>query len=630
MFQTIRGDKMERGKPKSGFSFVSGLAVIYAIFVFTPAILYLRLMMGTGGIPVSWFTVILFVELGRILGYRITKQEATMIFILSSAELFIPLGMVYRGYFRTSDIVALFGIADEIPTWWAPDPSTGVYELRTFFHPAWTTPFLVYFSELIAVSLAVWGLGFFARRLFIIEENLPFPIQQVSARAMITLTEERSKENISLLFLTATLSFAYGFVAFALPFIVQAYANVKLTLIPLPWIDLSKNLEFLLPGALIGVSTDLGAIAGAFVLPIPTIIGIIVGSFAVYFVGNWLSVIYDLSIERWWYPGMSMQLALQRCILYFWGAILMGFGMAGGLVPAIIRLLRRRREPSARRTKFWDRNLLKLFLIPLIGVWTLSIVWYRVLTPNFPIWIVFPFIIIMPIILVLIDGRMLGETGLTFAAGQTGNLMRLIYWSSGYRGADIWFVPTPWRAGAAGVLSQLKVCDLTETDVMSFFKMWWLFLPLGIVVGFAFVQLFWSMAPIPSGRYPGAQIFWPISAVNDCLWIRGLQRGLFLPEWLAGSFVVGVILATAFELTGVSKVLPFISLVAGTVTYTPYAVTYGIGLAIRLILCKLLGAKWFEERKQMLSAGIMMGYSIAAIVGISITLIINSIWILPY
>ena len=103
-----------------------------------------------------------------------------------------------------------------------------------------------------------------------------------------------------------------------------------------------------------------------------------------------------------------------------------------------------------------------------------------------------------------------------------------------------------------------------------------------------------------------------------------------LPEWLAGSFVVGVILATAFELTGVSKVLPFISLVAGTVTYTPYAVTYGIGLAIRLILCKLLGAKWFEERKQMLSAGIMMGYSIAAIVGISITLIINSIWILPY
>ncbi|MEM2273656.1 MAG: hypothetical protein QXX56_05545, partial [Candidatus Bathyarchaeia archaeon] len=586
---------------------------------------------GTGGIPISWFTLILFVELGRFLGYRITKQEATMIFFLSSAELFIPLGMIYRGYFKTSDIAALFGITDEIPTWYAPDPATKVYELRTFFHPAWSTPFLIYFSELVAVSLAVWGLGFFARRLFIIEENLPFPLQQVSARALITLTEERKKEDISLLFLTATLSFIYGFMAFAFPFILQAYANIRVTIIPLPWIDLTQSVQHLFPGALLGISTDLGAIAGAFVLPIPTIVGIMIGSFAVYFIGNWLSVAYNLAIEPWWYPGMSTQMALQRSILYFWGAPLMGFGMAGGVVPALMRLfLRRKKEPSAKKARFWDPTLLKMFLIPLAGVWALSILWYKLLTPDFPISILLPFVIIIPIILVLIDGRMLGETGLTFAGGQTGNLMRLLYWSSGYQKADIWFVPTPWRAGAAGVLAQLKVCDLTETDIFSFFKMWWIFLPVGIIVGFLFTQLFWWMAPIPSGRYPATEIFWPMSAVNECLWIRGLQRGLFLPEWLFGAFTVGAILAAAFELSGASKVIPFISFVAGTGTVTPYAVTYGIGLAIRLILCKLLGTKWFEERKQMFSAGIMMGYSIAAIVGIAITLIINSIWVLPY
>jgi len=627
--------KERKAKPKSGFSFVSSLAVLYAIFVFIPAILYLQLMMGTGGIPVSWFTVILFVELGRVLGYKVTKQEATMIFILSSAELFIPLGMVYRGYFRTSDIARLFGISEQIPTWYAPDPTTGVYELRTFFHPAWIPPFLVYFTELIVTSICVWGLAFFARRLFIIEENLPFPLQQVSARAIITLTEKRDREGIWILFLASMISFVYGFVLFALPFLVKAYAGVTLTIIPVPWIDLSKSLAGVLPGALIGVATGLGPIAGSFVLPIPTIIGIIIGSFSVYFIGNWLTVAYNLALKPWYVPGMSMQMALQRCTLYFWGAPIMGLGMAGGIVPVIARYIRRMSKKSftTRSTTVSGRErfpLWKWFLIPLLVMWVLSILWYVILTPKFPLWMIFPLIIAVPVALVLIDGRMLGETGITFASGQSGNLMRLVYWSSGYQGIDVWFVPTPWRSGAAGTLSQLKVCDLTETDVLSFLKMWWLFLPIGVLVGFAYVQLFWSIAPIPSGRYPGAEIFWPISAVNECLWIRGLQRGLFRPDWLAGSFIIGFALASVFELARLNTIVPFIAIVAGTVTYTPYAVTYGIGLVIRMVLCKLLGKKWFEERKQMLSAGIMIGYSIAAIIGISVTLIMNSIWILPY
>jgi len=623
---------------RRGFTFSSSLAVLYAIFVFVPSTIYLQLMVGAGGIPVSWFTVVLFVELARLLGHRISKQEATMIFLLSSAVLLMPLDLIYRGYLRTSEIAKLFGIAEEIPTWYAPNPMTGVYELRTFFHPSWAIPITIYVIEVMIGSLSAWGLGFLARKFYIEEEKLPFPIQQISSAAIITLTEEEKggRERARFLFFVSIIGFIYGFIVYALPFVVKAYAGVQLTIIPVPWFDLTSIAERYFPGAIFGVATDLGSIATSFVLSIPMIISIIVGSFAVYFFGNWLSVRYNLAIQPWWLPQMPIQMALQRCILYFWGIPIMGFGMAGGLMPVILRYLRRRSIKKTRvkgNSKRMIQEIFSLktyFLIPLLVMWAWSIFLYLYLAPNFPFWLVFPLIIVVPIVSALVDGRMLGETGTTFIQGQTGNLLRIIYWSSGYQGVDVWFVPAPWGRSGAGVLGQMKVCELTDTSVKDLFKMYWIFLPIGILVGFLYVQLFWSIAPIPSGRYPATEIFWPINAVNTCLWIRGMRIGLFRVDWLIESFLVGSVLAILFDVFKLNRILPFIGIVAGSVTTPPFAVTYGIGLLLRIFLQKTIGKQKFEEMRQLIAAGLLMGQGVAIMIGISLILIINSIWFMPY
>ena len=83
-------EKLE-GKPqvawinfKSGLSQNSILAVLYAIIIFIPALIYLTLMTGgLAGMPVAWFTLILWIELGKISGRHITKQEAMLILLIT-------------------------------------------------------------------------------------------------------------------------------------------------------------------------------------------------------------------------------------------------------------------------------------------------------------------------------------------------------------------------------------------------------------------------------------------------------------------------------------------------------------------------------------------------------------------
>jgi len=613
------------------FTFASSMAVLYAILVFIPAIIYLQLMVGTVGIPVAWFTVVLWVELGKILGYRVSRQEATMVFILASAELFIPTWLIYRAYFRTSDIVRMFGISNEIPTWYVPDPSSGVLVKRWLFAPEWTVPLTVSLVEMSLDALCYWSLAILARRLFIEVENLPFPMEQVTARAIVTLTEEEVSRT-RLLFFTSVISFFYGFFVYALPFIAKAWTGRMMSIIPVPWYDLTSLVEQYFPGASFGVATDLAPIATAFVLPVWVTLGIFIGSFAIYFFGNWLSVTYNLSLQPWFARGIPMNLALQRSTLYMWGIPIIGLGLAAGLAPIlryprILIQLFPKSSTAKKDSALETFSLTRWTVIPFAVVMVASILFYAILTPTFPLWYIAPFIVVLPIVLTLIDGRMLGTTGVTYGTNAQ-NLLRVAYWTSGYKGADVWFVPWPWLTVVGPHLSELKVCQLTNTSAKSLIRAWWIFFPLSVLAGVVYVQAFWSIGSIPSARYPGASIYWPIRATYDSLWIRGSELGLFRVDWLLGSFAFGV--ALDFLLNFLKLPLSFISIAAGTVTYPPVAMTFIIGLAIKFAMWKYSGKEWFEDRKQILSAGLLMGEAMAVTISIAITLIVNSIWVLPY
>jgi hypothetical protein len=225
----------------------------------------------------------------------------------------------------------------------------------------------------------------------------------------------------------------------------------------------------------------------------------------------------------------------------------------------------------------------------------------------------------------LIGGRMRGETGIVSV--PTGQLQSLLLYASGYQGVDAWFVPNP-SGLTGGTLPWFKVAELTGTSVRSLLKAYFLLLPIAMLTGFAYIQMFWSIAPIPSARYPGAEIFWPVRLTYSLIWIRGQQTGLFQPLLVFEAFVIGTALYFAFDILRLP--LSFTSLAVGAGTTPPFALTYLFGGVVAQIISRRTGKGWWDENKLLISAGLMMGESIAITISVAITIILNSIWSMPF
>jgi len=640
---------------KTGLDRMSILAILYAIVVFIPALIYLNLMTGTGSVPVAWFTLLLWVELAKLSGRQVTKQEACMILILTGAEMVFPLGHVYNAWYRESPIAHLFGIAPYVPNWAAPPPEAKILELRTFFHPAWfwdsvnnmPGPITLSIITTIIWGLLYFGLALWAREIFMEAERLPFPLEQMSGITIATLTGEKRKP-LYLLAVTAMVGFVWGFIVYAFPFLMQVITGKSITIIPIPWYDFSPQVERFMPGAIFGLSTDIGPIASGFVFPLPTIIGICIGSYAVWFFGNWLvnknweawglpDTNPDVpGVQSWWEPGMNIHMMWQRSVLYFWMTTIVGIALAVGLSPVIRRpqivykALTMMLKPRAAKKRYTDpisftKVTLPMLLVGIIG----GVAVFVYLVPNFVAaapWML-PIMVVMPFITTLIGGRMRGETGVVWT--PQGYIENLFYYASGYSGVDVWFAPNIMVATGHGRLQWFKIAEITETKTLDLIKAYWLLLPVAMIVGYLYVQLFWWLAPIPSGRYPGAAIYWDISATMRSLWIKGRELpGLFAVDRLVVSFVVGTILYIVLDY--LHSPISFIALGAGMSSITPGVTTWLIGGLIAYMIRKRMGKEWWDEYKMVLAGGLVVGEGLAVTLAVSVSLIIASMWAMPY
>lgn len=606
----------------SGLTWVSLLAGLFSIFVFIPANIYLRLMTGQR-IEVSMFAMLLFVEMGRLLGRRISRQEAYMISFLAGMGAFVPLDMVYRVYFRNSDVVKGFGFADEIPTWWVPPPESNVQITRTFFHGDWLIPFalsLINYPVLV-VALAI-SIALLLKDLYIDVMKLPFPLQQVTAQQIVTVSEGEESA-LDLLFTASVFGFVWGFVVYALPNVIRSYTGRLIQFVPIPWYDFTSEIEPFFPGAMFGVLTDLSPVIMAFVLSQNMIISMIVGSFAVWFFGNSLLVKYDLSLQRWWLPGLSSEFIYSRSTLYFWAVPLIGFSLAAGLMPVFRHPARFYRALTSISATGIKGSRLRKFVILSIAISTLGgILIYHLLT-DFPLYIAAPLFIITPLIMTMVNSQMLGETGVNIDVNVPLNL---IYYASGYSGVEVWFAPTLVNVEGTWWLTNFKVAQLTGASIRDLLKARFILLPLMFLVGYLFVQLYWYMAPIPSGIYPGARIFWRVEAINLAIWIGGREAGLFNSFWLIGSFLVG---AAIYSVTTITGFLSAIGLAAGTQLTPHFATTLMIGFLVRIAISRIRGAEWWKQNHRILAAGLAIGTSFAISFSVAISLIVTSIWILP-
>jgi hypothetical protein len=631
---------------QSGITWRSILALIFSAVFLTPVIIFSNLIGAGGGIDIAIYaTLIFFTELFLFFHKPLTQHEITLIYCtawlpigtMSGSMMF--LNYLYNGYFARSPVTAMFkdpytgfSLRDVIPWWFAPSHNSEVYLLRTFIHPDWFAPIIISIISLILSLLMIVALAMIIINLYIEIEKLPFPLANVDASICRTLGD-REPVRMRSLMIGALIGLIYGAVLFMIPIISSGVFGIQASLLPIPWIDLNFHIEKVFPGASFGIATDLIPYVWGFVFPPEILISIFLGSFSVWFFGNYaaLKIPYFTDWQREWTPGMSISLIFQRATLWIWASPQIGFALA----VAVFNITKYRKSlfkafksmihftSSSKAAGYFPLKIaLLIYFIGSLG----SIALFLYLIPDFPLWALFLMFTAYPFFTAIVAGRIVGETSFQISIPYVwqGTLL-----ASGFPKTEAWFAPAPVTAGeqAAGQMYIVKIMTLTNTKPGDFFKFLILMFPLSIFASFTYTSLFWMIAPIPSVFYPATVINWPVSAAIQGLWCSR-QLNIFKPDLIIGGFAAVLFLAF---ITSFMRSIPFsiAAFVGGTFMQVPSPLAMLLGYLVGKYVISRYIDNW-ENIKTSLVGGIILGEGISIVLASSIVVVAKSLWTLPY
>ncbi|MEM1515626.1 MAG: hypothetical protein QXL85_07070 [Candidatus Bathyarchaeia archaeon] len=636
---------------EEGLTINSILAIIYAAVVLQPAAIYLFMTAGIS-IGAGYVVVLLFVELARILFRPLKKAEVFIIYYMGglAATLNYFISMPWNAYIRTSPISRSFHIgektiADLIPLWMAPRADSIAIVGRTIFHPDWVPNLLVWpITIFILTPIMDIMMGFLAAHLYIEIEKLPFPLQQIDAMVIETLSE-REPKRIRVFTVAALIGIAYGFILYGLPILSETLMGTRLSFLPLPWLDLTASIERYLPGSSLGISTDLTAFLIGWVIPFEVVVSMFIGSFALNVIGNHLLLKFNvLKVGEDWFPNMGIAGVTLRFQMKFWASVFVGLSVAIALVPLVrkkeyiistFRSLSKISE-SSRRAGYLP---LKIILAGYLAASFASIgIFYVLVSPEFRVaywW--FP-ILLGPgwtFIVTLVAARSIGLTGYNlFAATGYGYTASPAYIKEGillslpYQGLDAWAAPLAISQGGASWCAAFKLCQLTGTKPASFIKAWFLTVLISFITSMLYMQMFWSLAPIPSSSYPYLSFQWPITLLFWNLWVTK-SIVIFQPMIILFSFFVGAIMDIIPEIIRI----PFspIGFIVGASTPVPSNISSFVGAIVgHYFIRKRLGEEWWKDYRYVVLAGVFLGEALVVGIAATIMLMSKAAWILPF
>ncbi len=621
-----------------GVTLASVLAIAYATFTMTPVIIFMSLSTGLVDpyrfIPV-FVTLLLFTEIGRHTGRWISPQEAYVIYYMAEIVAFEAIyyqGLLMNLYYRDAPYTKLFGLAEKIPTWAAPPLDSWAVKVRTFIAPEWALPLAVALTATMASILIDLGLSIIFSQLFIEVEKLPFPVAPIDSEAILTLTERRP-EKIVIFSIAAIVSFFYEFMVYGIPSVSEALIGARVQFIPYPWIDLTPVVEMVLPGAMLGIATDISTFTVGWLIPFDATVWIFIGSLAFFVVGNFIALkIPHPYFERWqreWTTGQNIAWLWQRSMYDLWASPSIGLTLALGIYSAIV---------SARAVAITFKNLPKLrevwrergyltftqaYVMIAIGAVTGAVLSTYLCPSLWPLWVVTW--ALLPIIQGLISARSIAEIGLGVSIPYVREAFLLALTEPG----DVipWMVPAKVTSGAGIIVHRIKVATMVGARPADYYKAYAITLPLVLVVSFMYWQAFWSIAPIPSTFYPWSSIQWPVSSLNFALWVtRSIE--IFKPDAILGFFATFL----AIGLIARKLHLPFslYGFVAGAQLLPPFAINYLAGAIVGRIIERKIGKEKWEVYRSVAIAGIFCGLGLSIAVAIAITIIVRSVFPLPF
>jgi len=629
---------------RPGFTWRSALIILISSLIWMPVALYIQLVSGIVSIAmVSIVMAFIAMEITRLIGNPLSRQELLIVYLMSSlaASATGYIWQVWKGYFVTSPLTWAFkingtAIPELYPSWYAPPYNSQAYILRTFFHSDWLIPLLItniqagfffYCTELSLMMILSY--------VFIEVEKLPFPLASIDASVVTTLSE-RKPEKIRLFTLALYPGLAWGAVLYIFP-IVTGYM-----IVPLPWYDLTPFTSQYMPGALLGVMTDIIAYVGGLFISLTVTSYMLMASTAVWIVGNYLTLtVFRDSFPEWaseYFGGMGFGGVLSRSTLRVWIAPQMAAAFALMVIASIYFI-----KPVAKGLS----SLAKASLIKAAGYpslkWLVSFyilgtagsaMLFHLLVPEFPVWIPLFLSVGISFLNGIISVVAIGVTGVSPGAPPEWGLS--VYFS-GYTGVAAWvFTPIVGglpsaEGGSPGWTYMAKVGSLTETRPMDILKALIFSIIIYNVLSFVWMEFFWRIAPIPSAAYPFALATWPTQIMSTAIWMTG-QVGI-KPEFLYYSFFLVLAICLAGE--GASKFLglPFssIGLITGMGITPPYSIALFVGSVLnKFVFPRFLGRERWDENRSVIAAGLVSGEGLAAAVAVASSLIMKATWIKPW
>jgi hypothetical protein len=605
---------------ENGFGYKAMIGGLFVGLIMTPASMYMHLVVGQDiGSAAQWVTVILFIEVARRAFTQLSRPEIYVLYYMAGASLVTNSGLLWNQFLVQSESLRQFGISDLIPSWVAPQ-SPDVLGQRSFLNAAWLAPVgLVILGQLLQ-RFDNFGLGYVMYRITSDVEKLPFPMAPVGAMGVTALADASGGQETwrwRVFSFGAMLGLAFGAVYAALPSISQAFLGESIAIFPIPFKDLTSNIEDFLPAVPFMLSFNLGLMITGMVLPYWAMVGSMIGLVACVVLNQ---ALYHGGVLRTWTPGVGAISTINANFLDFYFSFGLGLTAAIAVIGFyhVFRSLWGAKQaidagsvsrvnwrllftPPAGRGDFSIWAALAVYVAVTavtIGAayWLLQAA-HRANPANaavtWPLLGIFVFygFVYTPVIS-YVSARMEGIVGMSVNIPFVREATFIL---SGYQGAAIWFAPFPLHNYGAQTLYFRKT-ELTGTTMTSMLKAELFVFPIVIVSLLVFSQFIWNIAPVPSGAFPYAEKMWEAIAY---------RQGLMMSSTLPGS--EGGMFAQAFSPTFLAAGLGIALLLYAVMSNLglPVLLVYGLirGLDMSqpdVILPQFLGAllgKYYFDRK---------------------------------
>ncbi len=640
---------------KNGFTWVTVAGAFFCGLLMMPGTIYLSLMTG-GGIAASWVTLIIFSEVTRRAMKTLSKQE--LVVLLSVAGTMSAGGpiadLVWRQYLIRSDAVRDMGLIGKFPGWYAPQPMSEAILERNLFHSDWLVPLALMIFLSIIGTLRSYTLGYFFFRVTSDVERLPYPMASVSASGAMALAEAGEKHATwkwRVFSLGSVLGIAFGVLQIGIPLVSGALLTKPLMVIPLPWYDMTRLVESVLPATPFGMTIDLGLLLTGMVVPFWAVVGSGCGLLLTTVLNP---LLHKMGILTRWQPGMDTVSTTFSNSLDFWWSFTLGITFSIAIISFyqtgrdVVRNIRKsRREQRARgggrdgRASLWavppGRGDFAPWLAIVIYVAaSLAVVAVsQALVPQFPLYFLLLFTLVYTPIMSYIDARLMGICGQTTTIPMMKEAAIIL---SGYKGIDIWMAPIPVDQ-FAGQSAAFRTNELTGTNFFSYVKSTALTLPLAFILSLVFWAFIWKSGVIPSDLYPFAQKMWELRAKNTMLlWsatmeVEGGQPLFFqaMHPWvIGGSFtfsILAFVVMSALKLP-VMSMYGFVQSVGGM----PHGFIFMVAGAFlgKFYFHRKFGAKRFLQMAPVLLAGYGTGVGLIALIGVAANLITTAVSGTPF